>query len=107
MSIALNLFYFAVPLMMFFSVVLSVSTGVGGCWWPIYARSVLMDVAFCQYSISPPNYASVANSITFLIMLHYKCTGPNTGGIVCIGVWYFFPREKYPPALLRASGSDM
>ena len=66
-----------------------------------------MDVAFWQFSNNPPNPASVADAMTFLIMLHSTCTGTFYGGIYCIGVLDFGPRKKYSPALLRASGSDM
>ena len=45
MSIALDLFCFDFTLTMLFDAVLSVVTGVGGCWWPISTRAVLMDVA--------------------------------------------------------------
>ena len=92
---------------MFFSAVMSVATGVGGFWWPIYARAVLVAVAFRQFSNNPPNSASVDDAITFLIMLHSTCTGPFWGGIDCIGVLDFGPRKKYPPSLLCASGSEM
>ena len=64
-------FCFAVPLTMIFVVVLSVATSVGGCGWPIFARDVLMDVAFCQFSNIPPNSASVSDTMKFLTMLHY------------------------------------
>ena len=92
---------------MLFAAVLSFATGVGGCWWPISARAVLTEVAFSQFSRKPPNYASVADDITFLMMLHYKCTCLFSRDISCIGVLDFGPRKKYPAAMLRASGSDM
>ena len=60
---------------MIFDSVLSVATVVGGCGWPIYARSVLMDVDFKQLSSNPPNYASVADAMNFLMILHSTCTG--------------------------------
>ena len=91
---------------MLFDVLLSLATGVGGRWWPISARYDLMDVAFCYFSNKPPNSASVADAITFLIMLHYTCTGPLYVGIYCICVLDFGPR-KNPPALLCSYGSDM
>ena len=78
---------------MLFAVVFSVSTGVGGCWWPIYVRAVLIDVAFRKFSNNPPNSDSVADATTFLIMLHSTCTGPFSGGISCIGVLDFGPRK--------------
>ena len=104
MSIALDIFCFAVQLTMLFDDVLSVSTSVGGFWWPIFTRAVLMDVALWKFLNNPLNSASVADAITFLIIPCYTCTGPFSGGIACIGV---FDRKKYPPDLLRASGSDM
>ena len=97
MSIALDLFCFAFPLTMMFIYVLSIATSVGGCWWPISARAILMDVAFWKFSNNPPDYAYVVDAITFLIMLHYTCTGPISGGISCIGVLYFGPRKNILP----------
>ena len=47
------------------------------------------------------------DAITFLIILHYSCNGPFDGGIDFIGVLDFGPSKKYPPALLRAYGSEM
>ena len=76
MFIARYLFCFSVPLTMLFAAVLSVATGVGGCGWPISARAVLMDVAFCNFSNNPPNYASMDDAIKFLIILNSTCTGP-------------------------------
>ena len=90
MSIAQS-FFLAVPLKILFSAVLSVATGVGVCWWTISGMAVFVDVAFWKISTKPPNYASVADSITFLIMLHSTFTGPFSGGISCIGVLDFFP----------------
>ena len=92
MSIDLDVF-FAVILKILFAAVLSVATGVGGCEWPIYSGTVLMDVAFWQFSNNPPNSDSMADAMTFLIMLHYTCTGPFYGGIYCIGVLDFGPRK--------------
>ena len=45
----------------------------------------------------------------FLIIIHITCTGKFSGGISVIGVLLldFGSRKKYPPALLRASGSEM
>ena len=90
---------------MLFATSLYVATGVGFCWWPISARAILMDVAFWQFSNNPPNSVSVDDATTFLIILNSTCTGPFLGDIDCIGVLDFGPRGKYPPALLRASGS--
>ena len=107
MSIALNIFCFEIPLMMLFDAVLSVANGVGSQWWPISDRTVFMDVAFWQFSNNPPNSASMADTMIFLIMLHSKCDGTFYGGIACIGVLDFGHRKKYSSALLRTSGSDM
>ena len=91
---ARDIFYFSVPLTILFVDVLSVSTGVGGCWWPIYDRAIITDVAFWKFSNNPPNYASVADAIKFLIVLHFTCTGPFSGSIDCIGVFDFGPRKN-------------
>ena len=94
MLIALDIICFAVPFMMLFGTVFSVATGVSGCWWPIYTRDVLMAVALWQFSNNPPNSASVADTMTFLIILHSTHTGPFWGGIDCIGVSDFGPRKN-------------
>ena len=85
--------------------VLYVSTCVGGCWWPISDKAVLMDVSFQKFSNNPPNYAPVADSITFIIMLHSTCTETFLGGIDYIVVLDVGPRKKHPPALVFDSGS--
>ena len=72
-----------------------------------FSRSVLVDFAFVQFSNNPPNSASVADAITFIIFLHSTYNGLFSGGISCIGVLKFGPRKKYLRALLFASGSDM
>ena len=107
MSIAQDLFCFAVPLMMLFANLFSVHTGVGGCWWVISVLVVLMAVSFWLFSNNPPNSTPVPDAITFRIMLHYTCTGPFWGGIDFIGVLDFVHKKKYPPDLLRAPGSEM
>ena len=84
-----------------------VSISVGGCWWPIYSRAIIMAVTFWYFLNHPPHYTYVADAITFLIFLHSKCNGKFSGVIDFIGVFNFGPRGKYPPALLRASGSEM
>ena len=43
--IAIDIFCFAVPLIMLFTDVLYVTTAVGDCWWHISARNVLVEVA--------------------------------------------------------------
>ena len=50
-------FFLAFPLTMMFAAVLSIATGVGGCWCPISAREVLMDVTLWHFTNNPPNYA--------------------------------------------------
>ena len=102
MSIALV--FFSVPLKMLVADILSVATGVGGCRWPISARAVFMDVAFCQFSNNPSNYASMTDAMTFLIMIYSTYTGPFSGGISCISVLYFDLSTKYAPALICSSG---
>ena len=107
MSIARDIFCFAVLLTILFAAVLSIATSFVGCWYPISTNAVSTKVAFWQFSNNPPNSASVADAFTSLMMLHSTCPGPFSGGISCIGVLGFGPMKKYPPALLCASGSDM
>ena len=64
-----------------------------------------MAVASWKFSNNPLNSASMADSITFLIMLHSTCTGSFLGFIDCNCVLDFGPRKKYSTDLLRASGS--
>ena len=66
-----------------------------------------MGVAFCQFSNNPPNLSSVADTMTFIIMLNSTCTGPFSGGIGFIGVLDSGTRKKYTPALLCDYGSNM
>ena len=89
MSIALDIFCFSVPLTMMFDAILSVATSIGGCWWPICAREVLMDVTFCQFSNNPPNSNSVADAMTFLIILNYTCTGKFSRALLVLVCWIF------------------
>ena len=97
---------FPVPLTMLFAAVLSVVKGVGGCGWPISDREILMDVAFWQFSNNPPNSASVADVMIFLIMLGCTCTGTFYRYIYCIGVLDVGPRKNIrllcfvPPILI-------
>ena len=60
-----------------------------------------------SFQIPPPNYASVADATTLLIILHSTRKGQFLGGIDLIGVLDFGPRKKYPPALLCDSGSEL
>ena len=59
------------------------------CEWPIYARTVCMDVDFWHLSNSPLNYASLADAMAFLMILISICTGPFSGGVAFIGVLDF------------------
>ena len=93
-----------IPFTILFADVLSVATSVGGCGWSISAMAIRIDVAFWYFSNNPPNSATLANSMIFLIILHSTCTGPFSAVISVIGVLFldFGPRKKYPPALLHA-----
>ena len=93
MSIALDTFCFPVLLAKLFATVLSVTTGGVGCWWHISSGSVLMTVDFWKFSNYPPNSASVADTMIFLIMLHFIWTGPFLRSIDCISVLDFGPRK--------------
>ena len=79
---------------MLFIDVFSVDTGAGGCERPISARAFHVDVAFLQFLNNPPSSASVSDAMTFIMILHYTCTGPLSGGITVIGVMDFGPREN-------------
>ena len=92
---------------MIFDTVLSVDTDVGCFWWTIFARDVQMDVNLWYFSNKPPNYTSVADTITFLIILHSTCTGTFSRGISYIGVLDFGSRILFLSDLLCASSSDM
>ena len=46
-----------------------------------------MDVAFWQLSNNPPNYDSVADAMTFLIMMHSTCTGSFYGSLLVLLCW--------------------
>ena len=100
MSITMNIFCFSVPLTMLFAIVLSVATIVGDCESPIFARAILMDVAFWHFSNNPTNSVSEADSMTFHIMLHSTCNGQFLWGIACIGLLDFFPRKNIHPLYL-------
>ena len=90
-----------------FTAILVVATDVGGCEWFISARAVCMDVAFWKFSNNPRNSTSVADAMTFIVILYSKFTGPFYWGFSFIVVLDFGPSKKYPPALLRDSGSEM
>ena len=68
-----------------------------------------MDVYLWKFSKNPPNSASVVGSITFLIILNSTCTSPSscTISIPYVLFLYIGPWGKYPPALVRASGSEI
>ena len=106
MYIALVVF-FAVPLTMMFVAVLSLVTDVGGYGWTIYDRDIIIGSNLWKFSNNYPNSASLADAMTFLIMLHSTRTGTFSVGIYCICVLGFGPRKKYPLDLICASGSDL
>ena len=54
MSISLDILCFGFPFVILFAAVFSVTTGVGGCEWPISARAVHVDVAFWYFQIILP-----------------------------------------------------
>ena len=94
MSIALYLFCFALPLTMLFVTAFFVTRNVGDCGWTIYARAVLIDFVFRKFSNNPPNSASMAEAMTFIVMLYYTCNGQFTRVIDCINGLNFVPGEK-------------
>ena len=82
----MDLFCFVVTFTVLFANVLYISAGVGGCEWPIFDRSVHMDVTFWKFSNNPLNSASLYDSMKFLMILHSTCSGPFSEGIYFIGV---------------------
>ena len=72
-----------------------------------FASAVCINVTFWQFSKNPTNSDSIADAMTFIIILHYTCTGPFWGGGSVIGVLYFGMRETNPPDMLCAYGSNM
>ena len=82
----MDLFCLVAPLTMLFDTVLSVATGIDGCEWPISFRAPKMDISFLQFSNSPTNYASVADAMNFLMILHSTCMGPFSRSITLISV---------------------
>ena len=109
MSIALNIFCLGVPLTMLFYAVLSFYTGVGGFGCPIYVRAVRADVAFWGVLNNPPNSASMADAMTFIMILYSTCMGRFSGCITIIGVLFLglWPKKKYPHPLMCASVYEM
>ena len=80
-------FCFAVPLTMLFASVLSVATGVGGCWWTISARAVLVEVDFWQFSNNLPSSYSVTYAVTFLWCCILHALVYSTGAYILLVCW--------------------
>ena len=106
MSTAMDIFCLDVPFNIIFDAVLYVATVVGGCGWTIPDREVRMDIDFWQFPQNSLNFASVADAMTFLMILNSTCTGPFSGVIAAIGMLLlgFGTRKNYPPALLHDYG---
>ena len=85
-------------------VALSVTTGVGGCWWPIYSREILGVAPHCQLTNIAPSSASIALDSTFFIVVYSTWMFPMSGG----GLWGGVGGLNFlvPPALLLYPGSD-
>ena len=94
MSFARDIFCFDILFTMIFAALLYVATGVVGCEWPISARSFWIDFVSWKFSNNPPNSDSVPDAMSFLIMLHYTCTGTFSVGIACIGGLDFGPGKN-------------
>ena len=86
MSIVMYLFCFIVTFTVLFANVLYISACVGGCEWPIFDRSVHMDVTFWKFSNNPINSASLYDSKKFLMILYSIFSGPFSDGIsfICV-----------------------
>ena len=61
-------------------VALSVTTGAGGFYWPISSRAVLNVDPCKQLTNDASSSASIALSITLLIVMHSTWMGPVSGG---------------------------
>ena len=68
MSISLVILCLIFSFTLIFVAVLYVDTGVGGFGWIISARVIRMGVVFWKFSNNPPNYASVADSMEFIMI---------------------------------------
>ena len=91
MSIALD---FCCQVLLFTNpslVALSVTTGVSGCWWPIYYGAVLMAAPHQKLINNSPNYASIALARKFFIVLHSTWMGLLSGW----GLWGGFSGFVY------------
>ena len=95
MSISLDIFCFVVPFMMLFVTFLSVFTVVGGCQCHNSARVVCMYVAFWKFSNNSTNSASVADAMTFLVILHSTYIGLFFCVIAIIDVFGFGGNKTY------------
>ena len=94
MSISLDLLCFSVPFTILFYAVLSIYTGVGGCEWTISAMAVLMDVAFWKFSNGLLNSDSVADAMTFIMILYSTCTVPLPGKFLLLVCWILVRGKK-------------
>eukprot|EP00957_Ditylum_brightwellii_P023330 1761647-Ditylum_brightwellii.AAC.1 len=84
--------------------------GVGGCRCPISSSTMHNPSPFVALVYKAAISASELEAIKFQITLHIKCTSPlsrmcSMGGLV--GSYGLEESKKWPPALLRAHGSDM
>ena len=106
---ALDLRCFTVPLAIPVALELSVWMGVAGWGCPISA-SVIQSIAPCLALWKrPPDSASVAEDITFFMMLLTVWMAPLGVGVVVggfVGSWERDVSVKCPPTRLRDLGSD-
>ena len=90
MSIAHDLFCLYLTLTMLFESVLSVATGVGGCWWRISAKVVLVDVAFWLFQIVLPILLLWPIPVYFLLCCILHALVHFMGAFFVSVCWIFF-----------------
>ena len=104
MSVALDLRFLMVLLMMPEAVEFFVCMGIGPCGCPISSSGVMSTSPSLALMNRPPNSASVAEAITFFIMAATTNIAPLC--LVFDVRLNFSLRKKFPPNLLLALDAD-
>ncbi len=101
MSMAFNALGMILFVSCAFAVELSVCIGVSGWGWPSSASVCRIETAIFALMNSAPNSASAADDMTALIIWEILSTAP-----LLRGMFSFPAMNMWPPARLRALGSD-